>query len=368
MDALVVLAAVFLAFVNGANDNLKGVATLYGAGVLGYRRAVALASASTALGALSSLALAGGLATAFSGRGIVPASAVTTAFTAAVGLAAAATVLLATRLGLPVSTTHALVGAIAGAGFLAAGSGLDLRALTGTFVLTLLLGPLVAVPLAALVYLAGRAVRVRAGIEATTCVCVGETFVPIETTASWRAAAAGVLSAPLVEVGTVATCRRLYQGRFVGVSAQALVDGLHLASASLVGFARGLNDTPKILGLLLGAALVPPAAAVVLLTVAMTLGGVTAGRPVLETLARRVTAINPGQGLAGNLVTSLLVTAGARFGWPLSTTHVSTGGIFGIGWARGDLQRGTVSSILVAWVTTVPLSALLAALALRALD
>ncbi len=72
MEWLVLAAALLLAFVNGANDNFKGVATLYGSGALSYRQALALASVSTLLGSLLSLALASGLIHAFSGKGIVP--------------------------------------------------------------------------------------------------------------------------------------------------------------------------------------------------------------------------------------------------------------------------------------------------------
>jgi PiT family inorganic phosphate transporter len=103
---LLVLAALLLSYANGANDNFKAVATIYGSTTLGYRAALA-----------ASVLLAGALLKAFGGKGLVPdATVADPRFLLAVGLGAAATVLLATRLGMPVSTTHVSTGAIFGIG------------------------------------------------------------------------------------------------------------------------------------------------------------------------------------------------------------------------------------------------------------
>src|SRR5947208_396734 len=117
---LLTAAVLFLAYSNGANDNFKGVATLFGSGTCSYRQALAWGTATTLAGSLLALYLAGGLVESFKGKGLVP-DAVTRqpAFVLAVSLGAALTVLLATRLGLPVSTTHALTGGLVGAGLLA---------------------------------------------------------------------------------------------------------------------------------------------------------------------------------------------------------------------------------------------------------
>jgi inorganic phosphate transporter, PiT family len=138
-----------LAYANGANDNFKGVATLYGGGVLTYRAAKILSTAATLLGAVAAALLAEQLAKAFSGRGLVPSSVVANpAFAISVAFAAAATVMLATRIGMPISTTHALVGGLAGAGWAAAASALNIGALGQQFFVPLLLGPLAALVLA----------------------------------------------------------------------------------------------------------------------------------------------------------------------------------------------------------------------------
>lgn len=117
---IVLIAVAGLAYANGANDNFKGVATLLGSGTTDYRRALAWATATTLLGSLTAASLARGLLRSFSGRGLVAdALASDPRYVAAVALGAALTVLLATRIGMPVSTTHGLVGALVGAAWAA---------------------------------------------------------------------------------------------------------------------------------------------------------------------------------------------------------------------------------------------------------
>src|SRR5262249_38503066 len=136
---LILLAVLFLAYSNGANDNFKGVATLFGSGTTNYRKALAWATITTLSGSLLALLLANGLVETFKGKGLVP-DAVTRepAFVLAVSLGAALTVILATWTGLPVSTTHALTGGLVGAGFVAAQGEVRLAALGTSFVMPLL--------------------------------------------------------------------------------------------------------------------------------------------------------------------------------------------------------------------------------------
>ena len=368
MEALILLGALLLAFTNGANDNFKGVATLYGSATLSYRQALTLGTLATALGGLASLALAGALVHAFSAKGLVPDAALSQAFLTSVALAAALTVLLATRLGLPVSTTHALVGGLAGAGWLAAGSELNLAALGGGFALPLLAGPMVATGLTLAGLKAGRRSSRWLGVTSKTCVCIGTEWVPVHTVGDLELAlATGSVGLhqgsqrTSVAIGEQAECQQRYGGLVLGLSAQRIVTGAHLVSAGLVSFARGLNDTPKILGLVVGASVLSPAAGVLVITAAMGLGGALGARRVAGTLARKITPMTPGQGVVGNLATSVLVIGASRLGFPVSTTHVSTGGIFGIGVDSGKLRWHAASRILTAWLITLPLAATLGA-------
>jgi len=363
MDILLPIAVgLLLAFANGANDNFKGVATLFGSGAASYRGALAWATATTLAGSVAALVLAGGLLAAFSGRGLVPPEVVADPrFPAAVALAAAGTVLLATRLGFPVSTTHALIGGLVGAGLTASAAGVDAGRLGGGFALPLLTSPLAAACLALGCYPPLTALRRRLGIAWETCVCVGREVVAVVPSGADPAPALRAVALPGVGVGTQATCRVRYRGRFLGVGAGGAADGAHFLSAGMVSFARGLNDTPKIAALLLAGGALGPDGAIPAVAAAMALGGVLAARRVAETMAHRVTDMNPGQGLVANLVTGLLVVGASRLGMPVSTTHVACGALFGIGAATGRARWRVIGGILAAWVITLPLAALLGA-------
>src|SRR5260370_2994986 len=104
MAALILVGVLLLAYSNGANDNFKGVATLFGSGTTNYRRALLWATITTLAGSLLALTLASGLTDTFKGKGLVADEvAQEPAFQLAVGLGAATPVLIATFAGLPVS-------------------------------------------------------------------------------------------------------------------------------------------------------------------------------------------------------------------------------------------------------------------------
>jgi PiT family inorganic phosphate transporter len=355
----VVAAAVALAFANGANDNAKGVATLIGAGRLALRPAVAYATAATLLGSAAALLLARGLLARFGGKGILGAELLENpAFPLAVATAAGATVWLSTRLGLPVSTTHALVGGLAGVG-LAAGS-LDGVALASAVFGPLLLSPLVALGVTAAGYPLLRRLRLALGVTHESCVCVAATP-QAALTAAGAAAAARRVGLSVVHDET-ARCAG-YAGTVAGIGAQRALDACHLLTAGAVSFARGVNDTPKIAALLLLAAPFGGAAGPSLVAVglAMAAGGLLAARRVATTMSHRITAMNDGQAFAANLTTALLVLVASRFGLPVSTTHVSVGALFGIGAATGTARWRTIAAIVLSWLVVLPLSAALAA-------
>ncbi|GAC1469149.1 MAG: inorganic phosphate transporter [Desulfuromonadaceae bacterium] len=355
----------FLAYANGANDNFKGVATLFGSGTTDYRRALLWGTVTTAAGSLLALLFAQGLLAAFSGKGLVP-DAVTTmkSFQMAVVFAAAATVMLATRFGFPVSTTHALTGALVGAGFLASSTGVNFAKLGTSFFAPLLLSPLLAIILALVVYPLLHFTRVRMKITRESCVCVGcEAVGGVPAGVSlWDAAAmTAVLTAPTIMVGNQTSCQERYSGQLLGISASTVLDGLHFLSGGIVSFARGLNDTPKIAAILLAGSAISPTVAITGVALFMSVGGLLNGRRTAETMAHRVTAMNAGQGLTANLVTGFLVIFASRFELPVSTTHVSCGSLFGIGTVTKQARWNTIAGILAAWVTTLPVAALLGA-------
>jgi inorganic phosphate transporter, PiT family len=365
---LLLLAGVsLLAFANGANDNAKGVATLLGSRTTGYRNAMLWATATTLAGSLAAVFFAQTLLARFSGRGLVPAEIVSTLpFVLAVAFGAGCAVLLATRFGFPISTTHALIGAMCGSGLLATRFNINLPALGKNFFLPLLVSPLLALTLAALLYLLARQLRRWLGVVETTCVCVGAEEIaaplPIAAAAGRPAAVAFTAALPTVVIAPAETCQRRYSGRVLGLSAHALLDGLHYLSAGVVSFARGLNDTPKMAALLLVHPLLPGRSGLVLIGLAIAVGGLAGARRVAVTMSERITTMNAGQGLAANLATGILVIFASRLGLPVSTTHVSVGALTGIGLVNRQASLTTLRSIVLSWVLTLPIAALLGAL------
>jgi PiT family inorganic phosphate transporter len=360
--ALIFLTVLVLAYANGANDNFKGVATLFGSGTTNYRRALLWATFTTFLGSLTAVLLATRLLRNFSGRGLVnDALTADTHYLAAVGLGAGLTVLLATRIGMPVSTTHGLVGALVGAGWVA-GSAVDPHHLGGQFFLPLLVSPVVALALTALSYPLLHAVRVRLGVSEQTCFCIGRETVEAVPVLSHVAALQRVeqLTATL---GTEVSCQKRYDGKLLGLNAARTLDWLHFVSAGTVSFARGLNDTPKIAALLLIAPQIGSFGGVGLVGLAIALGGVVSARRVAETMSQKITPMNHGQGFTANLITGLIVIVASRLGMPVSTTHVSCGALFGLGTVTGQSRWGMIGKILAAWVITLPAGAALGALA-----
>lgn len=359
MEILVLGLAALLAFANGANDNSKGVATLVGYGAASPQRALVWAAVTTGLGALVGYFASGGLVSAFRAGFVGGGLDLSPRFFAAALAGAVAWVLLATRTGFPVSTTHAILGGLVGSGLIEVGGArIEWPVLASKAALPLLLSPLVAL---LLVFLAARPLGglLRRGEQ--QCLCAVESIVP----------AAG---------GTVATARRqltilsgdsascaVHQPS-VAVTGRSLASTAHWGTSGLVGFARGWNDTPKIAALALVAL---PAGtghlgAFALIAAGMALGGLFAGRRVLATLSQRITALPLGESLAASGVSSGLVALASWNGLPVSTTHVTTGGIVGAGVARSaaGVRWSVVRDIGLSWIVTLPAAAV-AALAVR---
>jgi inorganic phosphate transporter, PiT family len=369
MTVLIALAAatLFLAYSNGANDNFKGVATLYGSNTATYKTALLIGTVATFAGCLASVFLADTLIKAFSGKGLVPNTvAESQNFLFAVAAGAGLTVILATRFGFPISTTHALTGALAGAGFVLAGADLNLSALGGAFFLPLLISPVLSVLLTIPVYKLASSFVNRLGIERQSCVCVapGQFVQPAAIALSGNPDISTLsFTAPGISAGLAPGCVSKYTGTVFGITAQAVVDRLHYVSAAALSFARGLNDTPKIAGLLLSFKALDIKVSMLAIAAAMALGGLMHAHRVAETMSNRISKMNDGQALTANLVTSLLVIVASKLGMPVSTTHVSVGAITGIGLANGTVDRSVLSAILLSWLLTLPIAALAAGLA-----
>jgi PiT family inorganic phosphate transporter len=354
------LATVFLAYSNGANDNFKGVATLFGSETTSYKKAIWWATATTFAGSICSIFLAETLLKNFSGKGLVPnAIADATDFHLAVAIAAGLKVMLATVTGFPISTTHGLTGALVGAGLVAIGSQVNFAALGNSFVLPLLLSPIIAIILGALIYGLFRYLRVRFGIKKEWCVCVGETQKVIAIPQPDSTNLVQCITTTDVTVDTVEKCTQRYTGKFLGIKSQQFIDACHLLSAGVVSFARGLNDTPKIVSLILIIQALSVQWGMLAVATGIAIGGLLNAKKVAETMSKKITKMSHGQGFSANLVTGALAIAASKYGLPVSTTHVSVGSIFGGGLLAKKANAKVFYQILLSWVLTLPIAAIL---------
>lgn len=363
--AIIFLVGVLLAYANGANDVSKGIATLVGSGVTNYRRAIAWGTAWTAVGGLLGAIVAGAMLARFGSGLLAGGTTPTFAGALAVLMGAAGWVVLATRTGLPVSTTHAIVGSFVGVAALAYGvDAVQWSALGGKVFLPLFVSPFASLVITGTLLRATRPASSAAGVGAD-CVCAEIEPGAVAIAATFGQSAALISQAPHLHI-TADTTQACAASRPAAL--RLTIDHLHWLTSGATSLARGMNDAPKMVALVLaasalaGGATISTAALFGLVTVGMVVGSLAAGRRVTHVLAEKVTAMDHREGFAANLVTAGLVTAGAVYGLPMSTTHVSSGGIISAGFARGSLNPKTLHNILLAWVVTLPAAALLGAL------
>lgn len=348
MIALLIALTLGLAYANGANDVSKGIATLVGSGVTNYRRAALWGTMWTIVGGVLAGLLASGLVATFSGQAILASAPVGGTFPVAVACGAIGWLAIATLTGLPVSTTHALLGGLCGAGIGAEGvSGV----LWGTVGRKAAL-PLAVSPLLSLALMATLFPPIRIGFRRFQRYCVCLERQELALVAGGRAA--GMVAASPLTVIAGADCPPRV------VSRVNVLDSLHWLSSGLTSLFRGLNDTPKILALAVAGAAatgLSRPSLFVPVVLAMGAGSYLAGSRVTATLAGKITRMTPGEGFAANLVTSLLVASASGLALPVSTTHVSSSAIIGFGLYNHDVRWRTVIDMLSAWLVTVPVAA-----------
>ncbi len=308
------LAVLFvLAFANGANDVGKSVASLVHVGPGGSigRRPLLWGGFFSGIGSISAVLVAGRLFSTFTPQKIVNAS-ISSSFVLAVLIAAALWILAATLVRLPVSTTHAILGAIMLQGVFLFG----VSSLAWDFLTVRVLIPLAGGPLAALIgiYLFERLIRRPKVVK--------------EEKPKWA-----------------------------GIS--------HWGSAAATAFARGVNDAPK-MAVLGGFFLAANSFEAVwvpysIVAVAVVFGSLVMGHRVAITLTRRAVPLDQGQRLRSGVATAVLVSAGAYLGAPLSTTHVNAGASAGASGLRGEI-RTALRGMVLPWLVTLPAVGLLAIL------
>jgi PiT family inorganic phosphate transporter len=320
---LLIAVALLFDFLNGLHDAANSIATVVSTRVLRPRVAVVWA----AFFNIVAFTVFGLHVAETVGTGIVEASIVDARVIAGALLGAIFWNIVTWRLGLPSSSSHALIGGLAGAGLARAGLGAVVWGGLGKVIAGIVLSPLLGFVLAQLFMLA-----------------VSWTF---------------VRSTPFV------------------VDRRFRV--LQLASAALYSLGHGGNDAQKTMGIIavllfstghLGPSFHVPFWVVLACQAAMALGTMMGGWRIVHTLGSRITRLTPVQGACAETGGALTLFLATGLGVPVSTTHTITGAVVGVGAARRTraVRWAVANDIVVAWVVTIPAAGLVGAAIVGVLD
>jgi PiT family inorganic phosphate transporter len=397
----VVLAAifgVFMAWGIGANDVANAMATSVGAKALTIKQAIFVAAIFEFLGAV----LAGGEVTSTIRKGIIDASLLSgTPETLIYGmlaalLAAGTWLLIASRHGWPVSTTHSIVGAIVG--FAAVGVGIDAVhwGKVGTIVMSWVVSPLIAGFIAYFVYVsvqvlilrqedplerAKRYVPVYIFLAAFTITLMtilkGLKHVGLTISIANAYLLATLIAVVISLIGAFAI-RRIkpdpkLEKRQHFYTVERVFAVLMIVTACSMAFAHGSNDVANAIGPLAAVisiaqtGVVGAKSAIPIWVLALGGGGIviglaTYGRRVIATVGHKITQLTPSRGFAAELAAATTIVIASGTGIPISTTHTLVGAVLGVGLARGieAIDLRVVGRIFVSWIVTIPAGAFLA--------
>ncbi|MBD2441557.1 inorganic phosphate transporter [Nostoc sp. FACHB-110] len=311
------LATLFLAYSNGANDNFKGVATLFGSGTTSYQTAILWATITTFSGAVAAIFWAGKLVQNFTGQGIFPDNiANVPEIHLAVAIASGMTVLIAALTGFPVSTTHSLTGALLGAGLVAIGLKVNFAVLWQAFIIPLIFIPIITIFLAAGVYQLVKYFNYQLNLLAN----------------------------------------------------QKVVDTLHFISAGIICFTRGLNHTSQLVSIILIIEYFSIQGGMLTIAMAMGLGGLLNSQRIAATMSTKITSLDAIQGLSANMTAGFLAILASYTGIPISITHVAVSSIFSVGLIEKKANWHIFSQIFLSWILTLPTAAITSGIAYRLLQ
>ncbi|MER6166605.1 low-affinity phosphate transporter PitH [Streptomyces violaceorubidus] len=316
--AIVVVTALAFDFTNGFHDTANAMATTISTGALKPKVAVAMSAVLNLVGAFLSVEVANTIS-----KGLVDETGIRPEVIFAALVGAILWNLLTWLVGLPSSSSHALLGGLIGAAVASAGIG----AVNGDVLVTKVLLPAIAAPI-----VAGVAAMLASRLTYT-----------LGRKADGKAAAKGYRAG-------------------------------QIASAGLVSLAHGTNDAQKTMGiitlaLIAGGSLAPdsdpPVWVILSAGLAIALGTYLGGWRIIRTMGKGLTDLQPQQGFAAQTSAATVILASSHLGFSLSTTHSVSGAVMGAGLGRkgGVVRWSTATRMFVAWGLTLPAAAVVAALA-----
>jgi PiT family inorganic phosphate transporter len=318
---LAVLAlAVLFDYINGFHDTANAIATSVSTRALRPEHAILMSAAANFLGALTGTAVA---KTISSGLADTPGGAAGQTIVAAALIGAIVWNLITWRFGIPSSSSHALIGGLLGAVIASIGaSAIKVQGVIDKVVVPLVLSPILGVVLGFLAMVV------------------------------------------ILNVFQHANPRRM-NDRF---------RRLQVISAAAMAFSHGSNDAQKTMGImtlaLIAAGVLPansaiPLWVIVLAASAISMGTAVGGWRIIKTMGQKVVKLDPVHGFAAETTAATIIYTASHFGMPVSTTHVISSAIIGVGSSDrlSAVRWGVAGNIVIAWILTIPASAAVSALA-----
>ncbi len=318
----VVVLAVLFDYINGFHDTANAIATSVATRALRPQVAVLMAAAFNFIGAFAGTAVATTI-----GAGLVEEQTTTQAIVAAALIGAIAWNLITWWYSLPSSSSHALIGGLLGATIIAAGTGaLKIQGIVDKVLIPMVTSPII-----------------------------------------------GFVGALVLMVALAWVFRRSSRKPMAG-----LFRRLQVGSAGFMAFAHGSNDAQKTMGIITLAlfsagaigSIEVPAWVIVVSASALSLGTAVGGWRIMRTMGHRVAELEPVHGFAAETTAATVLVGTAHFGMPVSTTHVISSAILGVGTSQGlrAVRWGVARNIFIAWVLTIPAAGIMAAAAWLAID
>ena len=323
---LVVLGlAVLFDYINGFHDTANAIATSVSTRALKPEHAILMSATANFVGALTGTAVA---KTISQGLATTPDGSAGQTIVAAALVGAIVWNLITWRFGIPSSSSHALIGGLLGAVIASIG----VSAIKVDGVLSKVILPLVVSPIA------------------------------------------GVLGGFLLMVVLLNVFRRANPQRI-----NERFRRLQVISAALMAFSHGSNDAQKTMGImtlaLVAAGVLPPDSpiplwVIILAATAISFGTAAGGWRIIKTMGQRVVKLDPVHGFAAETTAATIILTASHFGMPVSTTHVISSAIIGVGSSDrlSAVRWGVAGNIVIAWILTLPASAAVAAVAYVVLD
>lgn len=320
ITTLLVLAIAFsliFDFINGFHDTANAVATVIATRVLAPPVAILMSGILNFAGALTATHVASTIS-----KGIVDPHLATQPLVLAAVLGAIVWNLVTWFFGIPSSSSHALIGGLVGAGI--AQGGMKLVQWAGVWSKVFL--PLIISPVAGFIL----------GLIVMSIITMFFAYSNPGTVGGW-------------------------------------FKRLQLVSSALVSFSHGQNDGQKSMGIItlalitnhfLPAKAGPPTWVMLCCAIAMGLGTSVGGYRIIHTMGHRIFRLEPVQGFAAETTAATVILVASKFGAPVSTTHVVAGSVFGVGASRrlSAVRWGVAMNMVMAWVITIPMAAIVAAI------